>query len=147
MRLLSLLLLTIFLGKSCEGQNKQDLESAVIEYTANTRGFYQKITIQNEMVTISKDRSGKDKAVATKIAAEDWEELVDCFNKMELDSLSKLKAPTEKRFHDGAAIANLKITVKDKTYETTSFDHGFPPKEIKKFVDKINSFAKKNDEN
>lgn len=147
MRLLSLLLLTIFLGKSCEGQNKQDLESAVIEYTANTRGFYQKITIQNEMVTISKDRSGQDKAVATKIAAEDWEELVDCFNKMELDSLSKLKAPTEKRFHDGAAIANLKITVKDKTYETTSFDHGFPPKEIKKFVDKINSFAKQNDEN
>ncbi len=99
------------------------------------------------MVTISKDRSGQDKAVATKIAAEDWEELVDCFNKMELDSLSKLKAPTEKRFHDGAAIANLKITVKDKTYETTSFDHGFPPKEIKKFVDKINSFAKQNDEN
>jgi uncharacterized protein YfcZ (UPF0381/DUF406 family) len=39
-----------FLGKSCVGQNKQDLESAVIEYTANSRGFYQKITIQNQMV-------------------------------------------------------------------------------------------------
>ena len=140
MKILSLLFLTIFLGKSCEGQNKQDLESAVIEYTANTRGFYQKITIQNEMVTISKDRSGQDKAVATKIAAEDWEELVDCFNKMELDSLSKLKAPTEKRFHDGAAIGHLKLTYKGKTYETSDFDHGFPPKEIQQFVAKINSF-------
>jgi hypothetical protein len=147
MRILSLLLLTIFLGKSCDGQNKQDLESAVIEYTANTRGFYQKITVQNQTVTISKDRSGQDKAVATKIAAEDWKELVNCFKKMELDSLSKLKAPTEKRLYDGAPIANFKITFKDKTYETPSFDHGFPPKEIKTFVNKINSFAKQNDEN
>jgi hypothetical protein len=28
---------------------------------------------------------------------------------IELDSLAKLKAPTEKRFYDGAAIASLKI--------------------------------------
>jgi hypothetical protein len=32
---------------------------------------------------ISKDRSGNDKAVATKIAADDWEELVVCFKKIE----------------------------------------------------------------
>ncbi|MEZ7498321.1 hypothetical protein QO200_06175 [Flavobacterium sp. Arc3] len=147
MRILSLLLLTIFLGKSCEVQNKQNLESAVIEYTANSRGFYQKITVQNQMVTISIDRRGLDKAVATKIADNDWEELVDLFSKIELDSLSKLKAPTEKRFYDGAAIANFKIKFQDKTYETTSFDHGFPPNEIEKFVNKINSFAKQNDEN
>jgi hypothetical protein len=42
---------------------------------------------------------------------------------VELDSLSKLKAPTEKRFYDGAAIANLKITFKDKTYETVSIGY------------------------
>jgi hypothetical protein len=147
MKILSLLLLTIFLGKSCEGQNKQDLESAVIEYTANTRGFYQKITVQNQTAKISKDRSGNDEAAATKITSEDWENLVRYFHKMELDSLPKLKAPTEKRFYDGAPIANFKITFQDKTYETPSFDHGFPPKEIKKFVNKINSFAKHNDEN
>jgi ABC-type uncharacterized transport system ATPase subunit len=79
------------------GQNKQDLESAVIEYTANSRGFYQKITIQNQMVLISKDRSGKAKAVATKIAADDWEELVVCFKKIELDNL-KTKSAYRKRF-------------------------------------------------
>jgi hypothetical protein len=129
------------------GQNKQDLESAVIEYTANSRGFYQKITIQNQMVLISKDRSGNAKAVATKIAADDWEELVVCFKKIELDNLSKLKAPTEKRFYDGAAIATFKITFKDETYKSPSFDHGFPPKNIEQFVNKINSFVKQKDEN
>ncbi|MDI5896448.1 hypothetical protein [Flavobacterium yafengii] len=143
MKVLSLLFLTIFLGKGCNSAQAQEISNAVIEYEANTRGFYQKITVKNQMVTVSKDRDGNDKPTPTKISDADWKELVDCFEIMELDSLSKLKAPSEKRFHDGAAIANLKITFKDKTYETTSFDHGFPPKEIKKFVNKINSFVKK----
>jgi hypothetical protein len=143
MKILSLLFLTIFLGKGCDSAKAQDIQSAVIEYTANTRGFYQKITVKNQMVTVSKDRNGTDKPVATKISDADWNELVGCFKTIKLDSLAKLKAPTEKRFYDGAAIADLKITYKDKTYESTSFDHGFPPKEIKKFVNRITSFAKK----
>ena len=95
------------------------------------------------MVNVSKDRDGNDKPVPTKISDADWNDLVSCFKKVKLDSLAKLKAPTEKRFYDGAAIANLKITYKDTTYESASFDHGFPPKEIKKFVNRITSFAKK----
>jgi hypothetical protein len=142
MKILSLLFLTIFLGNGCDSAKAQDIETAVIEYTANTRGFYQKITVKNQMLTVSKDRDGNDKPVPTKISDADWKELVDFFKKVELDSLSKLKAPTEKRFYDGAAIANLKITFKDKAYETNSFDHGFPPKEIKKLVDTITSLAK-----
>jgi hypothetical protein len=114
-----------------------------LEYTANTRGFYQKITIENQMVTVSKDRSGNNKVAATKISDKDWKELVGYFENIKLDNLATLKAPTEKRFYDGAAIANLKVIYKDKTYESESFDHGYPPAEIKKLVDKINSFAKK----
>jgi hypothetical protein len=143
MKLFTVILLSIFLSKSCTSQTKNDLKTAVLEYTANTRGFYQKITIQDQMVSISKDREGNDKPIAKKISDKDWKELVGYFESMELDSLSTLKAPTEKRFYDGAAIANLKVIYKDKTYETAAFDHGFPPAEIKKLVDKINSFAKK----
>lgn len=144
MKLFTMIFLSIFLGKSCTSQNKNDLKTAVLEYTANTRGFYQKITIQNQMVTISKDRNGTDKAVATTISDKDWEELVGYFETINLDSLATLKAPTEKRFHDGAAIANLEVNYKDSTYKTASFDHGYPPEAIEKIVTKINSFAKKN---
>ena len=143
MKILSLLFLTIFLGNGCDSAKAQDIQTAVIEYTANTRGFYQKITVKNQLVTVSKDRNGTDKPIAVKIADADWKELVECFKTIELDSLAKLKAPTEKRFYDGAAIANVKISYKDKTYESASFDHGFPPKEIKKFVTKITALAKK----
>ena len=143
MKLFTMIFLSIFLSKSCEGQTKNDLKTAVLEYTANTRGFYQKITIQDQMVSISKDRSGNEKPVATKISEKDWKELVGYFETIELESLATLKAPTEKRFHDGAAIANLKVTYKDKTYQTEAFDHGYPPEAIKKLITKINSFAKK----
>ena len=143
MKILSLLFLTIFLGKGCDCKKTKDIETALIEYTANTRGFYQKITIQNQMVSISKDRSGKDEPVATKISDADWKELVGYFETIDLDGFTTLKAPTEKRFYDGSAIANLKVIYKDKTYETTAFDDGYPPEAIKKIVDKINSFAKK----
>lgn len=143
MKLFTMIFLSVFLVKSCSSQTQNDMKDAVLEYTANTRGFYQKITVQNQMVTISKDRSGNDKPVATKISDKNWKELVSYFEAVELDNLATLKAPSEKRFHDGAAIANLKIVCKDKTYETSAFDHGNPPEAIKKLVDKINSFAKK----
>jgi hypothetical protein len=142
MKLFTMILLSVFLSKSCSSQPKNDLKTAILEYTANTRGFYQKITIQDQMVSVSKDRSGNDKTVATKISDKDWKELVGYFETIELDSLPTLKAPTEKRFHDGAAIANLDVSYKDKKYKTTSFDHGYPPEAIKKLVTKINSFAK-----
>ena len=143
MKLFAVILLSVFLSKSCESQNKNDLKTAVLEYTANTRGFYQNITIQNQMVAVSKDRSGNDKPVAIKISDADWKELVGYFETINLDSLATLKAPTKKRLHDGAAIANLKVVYKDKTYKTESFDHGFPPETIKILVTKINTFAKK----
>jgi len=143
MKLFTMIFLSLFLGKSCEGQTKNDLKTAVLEYTANTRGFYQKITIQDQMVSVSKDRSGNEKPVETKISDKDWKELAGYFEIIELDSLPTLKAPTEKRFHDGAAIANLAVSYKDKTYQTEAFDHGYPPEAVKKIVDKINTFAKK----
>jgi hypothetical protein len=142
MKLLSLFFLTIFLGKGCDAQKQQDLQTTVIEYVANTRGFYKKITVQNQMVLVSKDRKGNDKPVQIKISDSDWKKLIADFQEINLDEVPNLKAPSEKRFYDGAAIANLKIIHKDKTYESTNFDHGNPPAEIKKLVVLINELDK-----
>lgn len=145
MKLLSLLFLTIFLGKGCEGVSQQNIETAQLSYTANTRGFFQEISIEKHTVSVKKDRKGK--AVQSKISDTDWKELIVLFKKVDLEEIKNLKSPTEKRFYDGAAIANLKINYGGKSYESQSFDHGFPPNEIKKIVTKINSFAKQNNEN
>ena len=145
MKTITMILLTLFLGRSCaEAQN--DLVNTTIQYTANTRGFYQKVVIINQKATISRDRSEKVLPEEIKISDADWAALVTAFAKINLDELPKLKDPTQKRFYDGAAIANLKIKYQDKEYETTDFDHGFPPAAIEKLVNKIVALAKEKEE-
>ena len=142
MKLISLFILTIFLGKGCDSEQKQDVESAVIEYSANTRGFYQKIVIQNQMITVSRERKNADNPKGEKISDADWKILIADFQEINLEELPNLKAPSEKRFYDGAAIGELKITYKGTTYQTSGFDHGTPPVEIERFVNKILSLVK-----
>jgi len=142
MKVLSLLFLTFFLGKSCDTENKQDIETAVIEYVANTRGFYQKITVQKQMYAVSKDRNNKEIGTPKKITDAQWKKMIAAFQEVPLEELPNLKSPTEKRFYDGAAVANLKITFKGKTYESIAFDHGNPPVEIEKLVTIIADLAK-----
>lgn len=140
MRILSLLLLVMFIGTGCSSQKKADMTSTIIEYSAVSRGVYKKIVVQNEKVSVIKTRN--EKAVESKIDAAKWNKIVAEFEKINLESVSTLKAPTEKRFHDGAAIGNLKITQNQKTYETQGFDNGFPPKEIEKLVNLLTDFVK-----
>lgn len=143
MKLITLFLLCISLCKNCSSSSQNDLKNAVVEYTASTRGFYTKITIKNQLISISKDRNSTSLPAETKISDADWQELIELFKTIDLKTISTLKSPTEKRFYDGAAIGNLKVNYKDKEYQSSSFDHGFAPEEIKKVVDKINSFVKK----
>jgi hypothetical protein len=143
MKLFTMIILSVFLGKSCTSQNKNDIKTATIEYTANTRGFYKKISVQNQMISVSKNRNEVEMPAGRKISDSDWKELINCFETLKLEHLATLKAPTEKRFYDGAAIANLKISTKDTVFESASFDHGYPPEEINKIVKKLISISGK----
>ena len=143
MKAITLLFLSLFLNKGCSQESKNDIANTTIEYVANTRGFYQKTVIKNQMISISKDRDEKGNGATKTISNEDWKELIGYFETLELDSLATYKDPTQKRFYDGAAIANLKIVYKEKEYLTTDFDHGFPPIEIEKLINKIVLLGKK----
>jgi hypothetical protein len=58
-----------------------------------------------------------------------------------VENIPNLKAPSEKRFYDGAAIATLSIVYNGETYTTPSFDHGNPPNEIAELVKEILSIS------
>ncbi len=141
MKLIAIILCSVFLGKGCSATTQNDLEKATIEYVANTRGFYQKITIQNKKLYVSKDRNAIDKGAVSDIDDNSWKTLIGYFDTLDLETLANHKAPSEKRFYDGAAIANLKIIYKDKTYISASFDHGNPPVAFAALVNKIVSFT------
>jgi hypothetical protein len=76
MKAISMILLTIFLGKSCSNQAQNDMANSTIQYTATTRGFYQRIIINNQKATISRDRDEKETPIKVTISDSDWKELV-----------------------------------------------------------------------
>lgn len=115
----------------------------VIEYEAYSRGFYEKITIENQTVSVINQRDVKKGSEPIQISDDINKELNSYLNSVKLDQLATYKDPTQKRFYDGAAIANLKITVDGVEYKTIDFDHGNPPVEIEKLVNKIVSFGTK----
>lgn len=140
MKIVSLLILVLFIGTGCSSQKKIDMTGTQIEYTAMSRGLYKRIVVQDQKVSITNGRDTE--AIVSEIDNAKWNKIVSEFEKINLDSLPDLKAPTEKRFYDGAAIGNLKIIQNPKTYETKGFDNGFPPKKIEKLVNLLTDFVK-----
>jgi Rieske Fe-S protein len=143
MKTISLIFLTLFLSKSCSNEAQNDLANSVVQYAADTRGYHLKIIIVNQKATITQGRGTENKAQVVSISDADWNELVTEFQKINLEEIPNLKDPTQRRFYDGAPIANLKIRYQDKNYETTDFDHGVPPAAIENFVKKIVALAPK----
>ena len=142
MKAITIILLSVFLVKSCSNQAQNDIANTTLLYTASTRGFFQKIVVINQKATVFRDRNSEKFPEEITISDKDWKEIIGYFEKINLEKLPTLKDPTQKRFYDGAAIANLKIRYQDKNYETTDFDHEFPPVEIEKLANKIVSLAK-----
>jgi hypothetical protein len=147
MRIVSLLSVLLFVLGSCNSLKNAvgtsvEMKDIEIQYEANTRGFYNKLILKNATISSTNDRDGKENPIVQKVSEVDWNALIQELNKVDLENLSNLKVPTEKRFYDGAAIANLKITYKGKIYQSSDFDHGFPPMQIKRVVEMINLLFK-----
>ena len=120
---------------------KQTQEIPVLEYEAMSRGFYQKITIENNRAIVTSGRGTKP--VAFDISSEDLTILAEFYSKVDKEGLKDLKAPSEKRFYDGAAIAHFRIIEGEKSYQSSDFDGGFPPAEIKEIVEKVIEISEK----
>ncbi len=142
MKLISYILFTLFLSKGCVNQPKQDYSKSILTYTAETRGYYMQITIEDKELRISKDRETRLPSVRIPLTAADQKKVLAMVKAIDVPNLSQLKAPTEKRFYDGAAIGNLSVTHNGETYGTAGFDHGNPPVEIEQLVAFMNAFDK-----
>ena len=113
----------------------QERAIPTLEYEANTRGFYRKITISDKKAWVIPTRDAQ--AVEVAITEADWKELTGLYQSVDQENLPNLKDPTQKRFYDGAPIAHFRILTQDKTFETVAFDGGYPPAEIERIVNKI----------
>lgn len=131
MKLIPILILVIALSKGCKEETAQ-LDKATITYSAHSRGFYRDVLIKDKKVTVT---SAKGKAVySDKIDEASWKAMQTAFADITPEDLQNLKAPSNQRFYDGAAIAKLIVEYNGKTYESIDFDHGTPPAEISRLV-------------
>ena len=143
MKSIALFLFAFLLNNGgCDAETQEDLKNTIIEYSARTRGYSQNIVIKNQEITIETDSRGNKSEDKAKISNADWKILIAEFQKLKLEEMKDLAAPTDKRTYDAAAIGQLSVTYKDKKHVSNSFDNGFPPAAIAKFVNKITAISK-----
>lgn len=109
------------------------------EYSASSRGTYKYIKVTEKSISIVSKRDGKP--VIKLYNKEHWNAILETIKTLNIESIPTLEAPSKKFQFDGAALAHLKITKDDKTYESSPFDHGNPPKEIETLVKEILSIS------
>ncbi|KJD35342.1 hypothetical protein PW52_11420 [Tamlana sedimentorum] len=108
-------------------------------YTASSRGFFKEVIVdENQIATVQKRGGTAIKKACDKAT---WQQVETLLNQLQLNELSEINAPSKKYAFDGAALAQLTITKNGKTYESSAFDHGNPPKEIANLVKEILSLS------
>ena len=138
MRILIFLLSLVVFDKGCS-ESKTNQDNISIEYSALSRGSYKLITVDKKAISVINQRGAEPTIKAC--SENNWNNLMDALKTVDIENLPNLKAPSEKRLFDGAAIANLTITYNGNTYKSSSFDHGNPPKEIQTVVKEILSIS------
>lgn len=139
--ILSTLILTQF---ACSGSKSYTQESVpILFYEANTRGFFLALKVENQVLYTSNERDFKEYSNKIEISDTDWKEISTLAKAVDLAKVKDLNWPTEKRYYDAAAHANIIFEAKGIKYPANGFDHGFPPAEIEKLVTKITKLAEK----
>ncbi|MES2863273.1 MAG: hypothetical protein V4666_04085 [Bacteroidota bacterium] len=123
--------------------NKTQSNVPTIYYEASTRGFFTAIKVENRILYTTKERDFKEYSNKIEISDADWAVISELATAVDLEKVKDLKWPTEKRHYDGAAHANIIFEYKGVKYPANGFDHGFPPVEIEKLVNKITKLAEK----
>ncbi|WP_440068831.1 hypothetical protein [Tenacibaculum discolor] len=137
MKYLKIIIPVMFLlMMNCAAQNKTK-EFDKIAYEAQTRGSLVQLTIEGNKLSYKTHQKEGTKEVTK----EQLEELKRIVSELNLDEISDLKAPSEKRITDGALHAEFTIKIADKEYKSSIFDAGNPPKELKKLEDLLYSLS------
>lgn len=130
MKTFFVLLFSISAFTNCNAQTNNSIS---IEYKAATRGSQVSLIASSEEIIYT----SFDKNLELKMSEHQWDDIKKLVSKIELESISDLKAPSTERYTDRAMIGSLSINKNGKIYESSAFDHGNPPSEIKELIDTL----------
>ena len=152
MKTFTLIVITIILNACGASKNiTSDVENATstsskllqeqvtaIQYQATSRGLYKMVEANKN--TINYQNSRTEKATSKPCSEADWSNVLQKLNTVDVSKLDQIEAPTKAHQYDGAALATLTIIKDNKTYTSTTFDHGNPPKQLEGIVNQLLSF-------
>lgn len=106
---------------------------ASITLNESTRGFRREIIITEKEYVLAENSIISKR----KLSAEDWKEIMKICAKIKFEELPNLKSPSKKRANDAALQANIEVLTGRRKYQSSTFDHDNPPKELIKLVNKL----------
>jgi len=122
---------------NCKSKNiSTDKSSTVIEkisLTEQTRGTNRIFTLTNGKLETSLNENSKTE----EITQDNWAKISETAEKMNLEGISKLESPSTKRYSDAAFASSITITKNGTDYQSSEFDAGNPPVELKNLYDEI----------
>ena len=127
------------ISETKEGKTAQKFP--ILVYESMSRGYYKKITVENNSISVQNTR--EELAKTKSLTEEELATIEKAYKGIDVKELPNLKAPSEKRFYDGAPITNLEVRMDDHIYRSTDFDGGTPPKEIEELINTILEIADK----
>lgn len=144
MKALSIIFLLLISARGCSQDTKtvtkEKVENKpVVEYEATSRGFFQKVRVTQDSISVANNRNSMHTVPST---VSQWNKIIKALNDFEIQNISTLTPPTERRAVDAAAHAVLRIKTGDTLYTSPTFDHGNPPAEIESLVKAILTLSK-----
>jgi len=114
----------IYENKSIITQKSEKIEK--IEVTEKTRGTNRTISFTPTSKIVSVNGSN----TTTALSSIEWQNILKQITTIDLSKISLLESPTTHRYSDRALSSKIFITSNGKTYQSSDFDAGIPPKEL-----------------
>ena len=127
----------LFIISSCKSKTifseKSVSKAEKISLSERTRGTNRTFTLSNGKLESSINGSIDNQ----EISQNDWSKTTDFADKIKLEEISKLEAPSTKRYSDAALASHITITKNGTDYQSSTFDSGNPPAELKNLYNEI----------
>jgi len=112
---------------------KLKLSTEKISLTERTRGTNRIFILTNGKLETSLNGNSKTE----EITQDNWAKISEAAEKINLEGISKLESPSTKRYSDAAFASSITITKNGTDYQSSEFDAGNPPIELKNLYDEM----------
>lgn len=134
--------MVLFIISSCKtnmaSHEKTIFKTEKVSLSERTRGTIRDFTLSNGKLVSSINGNINTQ----EISQNDWSKILEYTEQINVENISKLEAPTTKRFSDAALASHITITKNGTDYQSSTFDSGNPPLELKNLYTEIQRIIK-----